>query len=127
LKKTPLLAERSGYMFMPLLKTQRITSIRDLRDGSTGSHHPESGWLKAPPTVPVSTATAQKQNQQNDYDKCCRVHIVTPFLRWDWKLADDARTEPIRHFRDLLMDLLVGRSTERHLIRRSAREGGRGR
>ena len=56
----------------------------------------------------------------------CRVHIITPFLRLDWKLADDAQTEPIRHFQDLLMDLLVGRATECLLIRRSAREGGRG-
>ena len=68
-------------MFMPP-KTQRIPSIRDLGDGSDRDDTtPNLGALKAPPPVPVSTATAQEQNQQNDYDKCCRVHIITPFLR----------------------------------------------
>ena len=49
-----------------------------------------------------------------------------PFLGLDWKLADEARTEPIRHFQDLFMDLLVGRATECLLIRRSPHEGGEG-
>ena len=89
-------------------KTLRIASIRDLRDGPTRGHRRESECLEAPPPPPVSTTTAEDQNQQNDYDDCCRVHIITFFLRLDWKLADDGQTGPIRHFLDLLMDLLVG-------------------
>jgi hypothetical protein len=92
LKKTPLPDDRFGSMFM-LPKTERITSIRPWGMAPPDNTIPESGRLKAPPRPPVSTATAQEQNQQNDYENCCRVHVVTPFLRVDWKLSPARRMQ----------------------------------